>query len=450
MMEVIETIVRFGESSLAHFWMPVAAWTVFAVALHVAPRLLRRVHAQIRYLMGLSLLVALPLGFGLAPFVDGGIAGAEMTQEVIESPRLASGSGVQEEPAVAVSEFGTDSSPAAEQIVKSDRAYPILPFAAGLAFLFACGFAAASTLRLLAHSLALMRLSRSLEPPEDRELERLFNRLARRIGLSRIPELRISPEDEAPMTFGWLRPIVVLPKRLVVTGACPEDVRHALAHELIHVRRRDFLFGSLARLVAATFAWHPLIRVIKVDLETHRELACDSEVLAFDGVDRCSYTRTLVRMSAFPFVQAGLSISTSKKILTKRIQAMKTPFDTIVSRPKAGVVASIVAVFLIVPAFLVACTVAEESAPSAEDALLQLEAEVAYLEGELTVVAAMKAEIEVGRSMDSRLSRELMEDPEYTTLRLREHILGEMRSAKRRQLEEARMNVAVRRVLDDR
>jgi len=221
-------------------------------------------------------------------------------------------------------------------------------------------------------------------------------------------------------------------------------------HELIHVRRRDFLFGSLARLVAAPFAWHPLVRVIKADLETQRELACDAEVLAFEGVDRCSYARTLVRMNAFPFVQAGLSISTSRKVLTKRIHAMKKSLSTTASRPAASLLAAIVAVFLIAPAFLVACTVAEESRQTAEDTLLQLEAEVTYLEHELAVVAAMREDIIDGRFMDSMLAREINEDPEYTTLRLREHILGEMRSTKRRQLEEARMNVAVSRLLDER
>ncbi len=50
----------------------------------------------------------------------------------------------------------------------------------------------------------------------------------------------VSDTVSGPVTFGWLRPSIVLPSRVL---ELPADLREAIAcHELIHVRRRDWLF----------------------------------------------------------------------------------------------------------------------------------------------------------------------------------------------------------------
>ena len=41
-----------------------------------------------------------------------------------------------------------------------------------------------------------------------------------------------------PVTFGWRRPVVLLPPRF--DGLAAEAQRAVLCHELLHVRRRDW------------------------------------------------------------------------------------------------------------------------------------------------------------------------------------------------------------------
>ena len=60
-----------------------------------------------------------------------------------------------------------------------------------------------------------------------------------------------------PVTFGIRHPVVLLPSTL---RALPEPVQHAvLAHELWHVRRRDWAWVVVEEALRATLWFHPAI-----------------------------------------------------------------------------------------------------------------------------------------------------------------------------------------------
>jgi beta-lactamase regulating signal transducer with metallopeptidase domain len=54
-------------------------------------------------------------------------------------------------------------------------------------------------------------------------------------------QLLVSPRIGSPVTFGWRRPAVLLPAGFTTLPA--EAQRGILCHELLHVRRRDWLFA---------------------------------------------------------------------------------------------------------------------------------------------------------------------------------------------------------------
>ena len=58
--------------------------------------------------------------------------------------------------------------------------------------------------------------------------------LQRRLGV--FADVQVSAEVSGPVTFGFLRPVILLPE------ACLRDASIA-CHELVHVRRRDWLFA---------------------------------------------------------------------------------------------------------------------------------------------------------------------------------------------------------------
>ena len=81
-------------------------------------------------------------------------------------------------------------------------------------------------------------------------------------------------------TFGILRPLVAVP---VGFAAWPRQKRRAaLLHELVHVKRKDFLLLSTASLAVAILWWHPMAWLLLKAMQRDVERACDDEVLAAD------------------------------------------------------------------------------------------------------------------------------------------------------------------------
>ncbi len=99
----------------------------------------------------------------------------------------------------------------------------------------------------------------------------------RRLRLDRPVRLLRSSEVEVPMTFGALRPAVVLPDDVKRWHAGLR--RDVLLHELAHVKRQDCLVLSAVRVACALYWFHPLAWLAAAELKQLREQACDDEVL---------------------------------------------------------------------------------------------------------------------------------------------------------------------------
>jgi len=102
------------------------------------------------------------------------------------------------------------------------------------------------------------------------------------------------PAPLAPVTVGWLKPIVILPANW---RQWPQAQLHAvLAHEEEHARWRDPLVQWLALLNRAIFWFHPLAWWLERRLSALSEEACDAAVLA-RGHDRFEYSEYLLEMA---------------------------------------------------------------------------------------------------------------------------------------------------------
>ena len=82
------------------------------------------------------------------------------------------------------------------------------------------------------------------------------------------------------MTFGWRRPVVLLPRRL---GGLPLDVqRAAVIHEAIHVARRDWLSLLVEQAVQTVFWFHPAIWWAIDQVQLAREQIVDEAAVRGD------------------------------------------------------------------------------------------------------------------------------------------------------------------------
>lgn len=136
----------------------------------------------------------------------------------------------------------------------------------------------------------LRRIAREATEVRDGALLALLADARRRSGVRQHVRLLVSPRTTIPMTWGVLRPIVLLPP--AARHWASEHQRAALLHELNHVARADALYALAARLVCALYWFNPLIWWVARRLEVESELACDDRVLAA-GVRRSDYAEVL-------------------------------------------------------------------------------------------------------------------------------------------------------------
>ncbi len=89
--------------------------------------------------------------------------------------------------------------------------------------------------------------------------------------------LYVSRRIAGPITFGLRRPVIVFPPG--VTELDP-SVQHAIAcHELLHVRRRDWMFQVLEEGIRTLFWFHPAVWWLIGRIQLTREQVVDQEVV---------------------------------------------------------------------------------------------------------------------------------------------------------------------------
>ena len=164
--------------------------------------------------------------------------------------------------------------------------------------------------------------------------------------LRRTIAIRRSGRISSPLTFGVLRPVILMPKKTDWTDETA--LRYVLEHEFVHIQRFDVL-SKLLLIAAVCVHWfNPLVWVMYVLANRDLELSCDETVLRrFVGDVRAAYARVLIRMEAARGGFAPLCNHFGKNAIEERITAiMKTKRITIVSLGLAALlVAGTVTVF---------------------------------------------------------------------------------------------------------
>jgi TonB family protein len=96
--------------------------------------------------------------------------------------------------------------------------------------------------------------------------------------------LLVSGRVEGPLTFGWRDPVVLLPAGILALD--PEAQRGIVCHELLHVRRRDWLWALFEETVRALLWFHPAVWMLLARIALSREQVVDREVVRRTGSRR--------------------------------------------------------------------------------------------------------------------------------------------------------------------
>jgi TonB family protein len=117
---------------------------------------------------------------------------------------------------------------------------------------------------------------------------------ARQVGLRRNVTLLQSTHPSLLVTWGTLRPKIILPAG---AGDWPDDrVRAVLLHEMAHIRRGDWAWQVAAEALRAVYWFNPVLWFVSRRLRQESERACDDVVLEL-GVSPSEYAAHLLAVA---------------------------------------------------------------------------------------------------------------------------------------------------------
>ena len=143
-------------------------------------------------------------------------------------------------------------------------------------------------------------------------------RAQRRMGFKHGTALLTSNELSSPISWGVIRPVIVLNNRAVEATGEAEAI---IAHELAHVARFDWAKLLLARIATALFWFNPFVWLLAREAHQLREETADDAVLAADIVDT-DYAQLLVGVARHEcpgFLLGAHGVAPSKNSLARRV-----------------------------------------------------------------------------------------------------------------------------------
>lgn len=139
--------------------------------------------------------------------------------------------------------------------------------------------------------------------------------------LRRPVEVRTSDRVSAPLTYGILRPVILLPEGFDCGDAA--QLGYVLTHEWVHIRRFDGLAKLLIAAAACLHWWNPFVWVLSALFNRDLELACDEEVVRRHGVaSRAAYARALITLEERKSGLAPFCSSFNHNAMEERIVAI--------------------------------------------------------------------------------------------------------------------------------
>jgi TonB family protein len=169
--------------------------------------------------------------------------------------------------------------------------------------------------RLLWLGLGLMKLRSMLAraAPDDR-FANVTSELTRALGVT--AQVRVSGDLEGPATVGLRHPVVLLPPS--VGDMSPAVQRAILCHELLHVKRRDWL-QTIGEEIWRSLLWfHPHAHLMASKLSLAREMVVDEQTILMTR-DRRAYAEALLAFSNPQPHVIGVTPFIGRRTLSQRI-----------------------------------------------------------------------------------------------------------------------------------
>jgi beta-lactamase regulating signal transducer with metallopeptidase domain len=150
---------------------------------------------------------------------------------------------------------------------------------------------------------------------------KLFTALkSEQFGISKKVQLWYSNTINTPLTFGFFKPVIVLPLALINQLSITQ-AEALILHELTHIKANDYLLNWFLLLGENLFFFNPFILSLCKKIRLEREKYCDINVMAFNYAP-LTYAETLLQAQQVKQYQAQYQLAAvgKKQELLQRIQ----------------------------------------------------------------------------------------------------------------------------------
>jgi beta-lactamase regulating signal transducer with metallopeptidase domain len=182
------------------------------------------------------------------------------------------------------------------------------------------------------HRLRVVSLTEPVSP-----WQAASERLAARLGVHfsfRVVETGVV---DAPGVIGSIRPMILLPVA-VLTNMAPAQIEMILAHELAHIRRRDYAVNLFQTVAEALLFYHPCVWWVSARIREEREHYCDDVAVEVCG-EPAAYAAALAELASWRASGAALAVGATDGALLARVRRLLGVPQGVAPRPISGLVA---------------------------------------------------------------------------------------------------------------
>ena len=149
--------------------------------------------------------------------------------------------------------------------------------------------------KLLGSYIVQRELKRWSMPVPDKSLEMNYQKLCRKMKVSRPPKLWMNAKVTTPLLTGLLRPRIYLPSDRYTW----KELELLLSHELSHYRHHDLWYKLILQLVCIVYWFNPLLHWMRREADQDLEFLCDERIMK-DGAheERMQYNYLLAQTAA--------------------------------------------------------------------------------------------------------------------------------------------------------
>jgi beta-lactamase regulating signal transducer with metallopeptidase domain len=134
-------------------------------------------------------------------------------------------------------------------------------------------------------------------------------------------KIGFSDQIDAPITFGWLTPIVLLPIA-ICNQLTTKEMETILIHEIAHILRKDYLVNIIISLNQTILFFNPFSILLNKEMSLQREIACDLIVIK-NNPKKVEYMNALLKIAEHVNNHISNSASLTMGILGSQSELLK-------------------------------------------------------------------------------------------------------------------------------